>query len=644
MLAPNVEPMTWGGYEAVMARVGAGAGSVAKAVARWSRKHLKAWIIGAAPVNAALVTLISVAVALPGQSGTRVKVLLLVLLAVLVLSVIFPVIGEREARRKRRHEQIDPLLLRGSAVGLPRLSDISDDLLGVTPTKYSIEGCAPYVAREAPDEMIRRFLSQPGPPYPFVIVWGTTKSGKSRTLAEALRAMFSSDTVVVLPRDGQALASLARLDVAALVDHRPAVVLLDDLNPADLGALTPEVLDSIRGWAVIAATMTAKRRADALNIGGGVGTVARAALAVAARSGEYELASGPPTGEEKDEAERLYPQVLFNGSIAETLVGARDLIARYRAGQNSDAAGCAVVRAAIDARRAGIARPVTEAELGRLFPSYLAAVSVGAPPTAEQFADGIRWAEQPVASQVALLRPTSRVVGERAWVVFDHAVTADDSPHGGRPIPAATWNELIDVIPPEDCLSVGITAASHFQLEASVTALRKATASSRPDDVPLAAISLAQLLIPLGRYDEAREAFQIAVDSQHPYIAPVAAAPLGLILEQQGKEDEACEAYQLAVTSTQTDIAAHAGLNLGKLLQKRGGEEDFGMARNAFQSVIDSGSHKYAPNAALRLGKLLWDCGDIEGARAALQFAIDSADVESSRAAKAVLELLLMGS
>jgi tetratricopeptide (TPR) repeat protein len=635
-----------------MAGVWAAAGSAAKAVAKWSRSHLKAWIAGAAPVNAAIVALLTVVIALPGQSRDRVRALLLVLVVVLALSVVFPAIGEREARRdrkaqleKKRHEEIDPLLVRGSAAGLPRLADLSDDLLGATPTRYSIGGSAPYVPRGAPDERIRQFLGQPGPPFPFVLVWGATKAGKSRTLAEALRATFGGDTAVVLPRDGQALARLARLDVAALVDHRPAVVLLDDLNPADLEALTPEVLDSVRSWAVIATTMTAKRRQEALNLQGGVGMVARAALAAASRSGEYQLASGPPTGQQKEEAERLYPQERFDGSIAETLVGARDLIARYTASQDCNPAGCAVVRAAIDARRAGLARPVTEAELRRLFPSYLADVRVGASPTAEQLADGIHWAEEPVASQVALLRPASQGGEKRAWIIFDYAVAADDSPGGGgRPIPAGTWGELIDVIPPEDCLSVGITAASHLELDATFKALRKATDSSRPDDVALAGISLGQLLIPLGRIDEAREALQAAVHSEHPYLAPLAAAGLGTILELQGKVDEACEAYQLARTSTRADIAAHSALNLGKLLKKRGDEGDFSKARDAFKSVIDSGNQKYAPGAALHLGKLLWDNGDIEGARVALQFAIDSSDPENSAAATAVLELMLMGS
>jgi len=207
-----------------------------------------------------------------------------------------------------------------------------------------------------------------------VIVWGTTKAGKSRTLAEALRASFPHDTPVILPRGAQALAELARLGLDKLVDRRPAIVVLDDLDPAGLESLTTDVLEIVRGYAVIAATMTAQRRAEVLSTGGGVRAVARAALAVI--SGEYELASGPPVGAERSEAERLYPEERFDGSIAETLVGARELIALYKASYDSNPAGCSVVRAAIDVRRAGVSRPVTNAELKRLFPYYLHAIRI----------------------------------------------------------------------------------------------------------------------------------------------------------------------------------------------------------------------------------------------------------------------------
>jgi hypothetical protein len=368
-------------------------------VARWARGHLALWFLAAGAVATALVTLVPVLIALPGQSDKTISILILAFLVVLVLSIVFPVAGlvverrdraEQERRRldiagereQVRRDRIDQLLARGSSAGLPRMAQLANDVLGATPTRYSIGDNDPYVEQREADAKIRGLLAAPGPPYPFVIVWGTTKAGKSRTLAEALRATFAHDPVVALPRDGQALAELARLGVQDLVERLSAVVILDDLGPGGLEVLTPEVLDQVRRWAVIAATMTAQRRADVLASGGEVGAVARAALAAA--SGEYELTSGPPTGAEKAEAKRLYPMENFDGSIAETLVGARELIARYKASQDSHPAGCAVVRAAIDARRAGLSRAVTDAELWRLFPAYLHAVQIGLLPTTER--------------------------------------------------------------------------------------------------------------------------------------------------------------------------------------------------------------------------------------------------------------------
>jgi hypothetical protein len=109
-------------------------------------------------------------------------------------------------------------------------------------------------------------------------------------------------------------------------------------------------------------------------------------------SGEYELAAGAPAEGEQSEAERLYPAERFDGSIAETLVGARELIARYRAGPDTCPAGCALIRAAVDMRRQGITRPVTETELRQLSPLYLPVVRTGLRPTPDAFGDGIAWA------------------------------------------------------------------------------------------------------------------------------------------------------------------------------------------------------------------------------------------------------------
>lgn len=139
-------------------------------VAHWARSHLTAWIAGATVVSGAVVTFLAVLISLPDQPHGTVKTLIVVLIVSLVLSVVFPVagqiVGKREQKAAMEHkqgelaslqaqarlEQIDRLLALGSSAGLPRLSEVSNELLGVTPTRYTIEGHDPYVPRHAADQ------------------------------------------------------------------------------------------------------------------------------------------------------------------------------------------------------------------------------------------------------------------------------------------------------------------------------------------------------------------------------------------------------------------------------------------------------------------------------------------------------------
>jgi tetratricopeptide (TPR) repeat protein len=629
----------------------------------WLRNH----IFVLTTLVAALIAAVPVVLELPGLPDAAAYSLAAVFGVLLVISVSLAVLGDDEKKRiaaadavKGRRLAIDPLLQAGSTEQLPRLSELRDVDLGATQTRYTTDDRAPYVPRQGADETLRQLLTEPGPPYPFVIVWGTTKAGKSRTLAEALRGVFVDDPAVILPRDEHALAELSRLQVQDFMDRRPALVVLDDLDPSGLESLTTEVLRTVRGWATIAATMTAHRRAEVLQTGSEAG-IARAALA--ATSGQLELSSAPPTGAEKVEAERLYPQEQFDGSIAETLVGAAELIARYRASQDSAPAGCAVMRAAIDARRGGLARPVTDPELRRLFPFYLRAVRIDLQPTDDEFTNGIQWATRPVASQVALLRQVPNGVSP-AWMVFDHAVTADEGGGGGPPrrFPSTTWAELTDVLPVDDTYGVGTAAFVRGESAAAITAFNKAATSSDINVAAGSGLSLGLLRQQNGDVTGARAAYQKVMESGHPLVAPAGAWGLGNLLKNNGDAEGAAAAFQRAIDSGHPDYAPPAALGLGQVREKKGDTEgakaayqlavDSGHpvqapvaarllamllerlgkwegARTNFQYVIDSGAHD-APKVALYLGNMLREHGDVEGAAAAYQRAIDSGDPEDA--------------
>jgi tetratricopeptide (TPR) repeat protein len=538
-------------------------------------------------------------------------------------------------------ERIDPLLAAGSAGNLPRLSQLADDILGATPTRYTMADKAPYVARPEHDAAVRALLAVAGPPYPFVIVWGDTKSGKSRTLAEALRAVFlreSRDPVVVLPKGGAALAELSRIGLAIPDDGSPALVVLDDLDAADLEALTPDVLDRVTSWAVITGTMTARQRNDVLKTGSDVGAIARSALEH--RSRQYELPSEPPTGAAKAAAERLYPRESFDGSIAETLVGGRELIGRYKASHDANPAGCAVLRAAIDCRRCGLSRPVAESELRTLFPSYLQAIRVDLPTTDELFATGIDWAAVPVTSQVALLRRADPGQEPRTWTVLDHAVAADDGDGDQNPreIPAGTWSDLIAMISAEDAFGIGFAAYSRNVISAAVSAFGKAAASADDDLAATATFSLGFLLDEQDDHDGARAAYQEVIGSGHSEYAPAALVNLGALLARHNDAAGARAAYERAIASGHPDQVPMAEVNLGLLLTDQG---DADGARDAFQRAIDSGHPDKAPAGAVNLGNLLSQAGDAASARTAYQRAIDSGHPEHGPAAQISLGNLL---
>ena len=338
---------------------------------------------------------------------------------------------------------------------------------------------------------------------------------------------------------------------------------------------------------------------------GEVGRIARTALS--ATSGQYELTSEPPTGTEKAEAERLYPAEHFDGSIAEVLVGARQLIDLYRAGHDRNPAGCAVVQAAVDARRAGVSRPLSDAELRLLFPRYLQAIRIGLAPTDESFKAGIEWATRPVASQVALLKQANPGGEPPIWLVFDHAVTADDgllSGYSRRLFPPATWTELIHILPPEDTFPIGITTHDH---QIAVAAFGKAASSRHADVSAVAAYNLGLLREAEGDTDRARTAYQRAIDSGHADAAPMGSLNMGNLLRAQSDLEGARTAYQRAIDSGHADAAPVATCNLGLLLEA---QNDLEGARAAYQRAIDSGHADAAPMASLNMGNLLMKDGE----------------------------------
>src|SRR5215217_3495959 len=175
---------------------------------------------------------------------------------------------------------------------------------------------------------------------------------------------------LIVPANAEAIEKLFSLDPPLNLQPPPAVLWLDDLDEARLGALTPALLDRLASEVIVVASMTSRRYDRIANSDSDFGRTARVALAQASKNPlGFEL-----TNEEREEAETRYPEEHFDHSIGEPLVAADLLTARFDAGRTDSPEGYAIVRAAIDWRRAGIGRPIRDSELRALYPEYLSSV------------------------------------------------------------------------------------------------------------------------------------------------------------------------------------------------------------------------------------------------------------------------------
>lgn len=246
---------------------------------------------------------------------------------------------------------------------LPRLSELPDEILGPTPTIYTKAGRAPYVDRPAADATLRSLLEVKNPPFPYVIVVGPSKAGKSRTALEAARKALK-DAPTILPLHGIALAKFSRLDPPIALGDLPALVWMDDITVADLDHFTGDVLDSLRGRCILLGTMRDRSWDEIYYADSEITAVSRAALRRARKCElPFEL-----TPAERVQAAILYPTEALSlecpapASIAETLVGGERLWSRYCAGREACPAGHAIVQAAVDWQRGGLVRPCPESD------------------------------------------------------------------------------------------------------------------------------------------------------------------------------------------------------------------------------------------------------------------------------------------
>ena len=534
---------------------------------------------------------------------------------------------ERVARRARSRSGGPPTVAETPIYGL----------VGVSPSIYlQRDPDPPYVRREV-DELLDQALEQRR----FALVVGPSKAGKTRSAIEAARRRLPAAPLVV-PADGaRALAELVG-GAPAGAGPGPRVLWLDDLDRylGDASGFDRELLSRLRrqdGRTVIVATIDQTRRDDLRGTRGEIGWVARRILE---RATEIQLPARLSAAE-RAEAERLYPEIDVDRGIGEPLAAAPALAWRYQLGQVVAPVGRAMVQAAVDWRRAGMTRPLTERELRQLCRRYLEAMRVDPPAGRRAYAEGLAWACQPVAAEIALLRPADpRRSG--MFVASEHIVALTDRRAGDpeREVAAAAWDLAVATATPEEAMRVGFSASTRGNHEVAAAAWSRASASGHAEAAPLAALNLGMLRKRLGDTDGAVAALERASTSGHPHAAPWAGVGLGMLRKHLGDAEGAAAALEQAAASGHPDAAPLASLNL-RLLRNRLGngraaprgatevvrlvaQGDVAAARRACERVIASGHPDEAPRAAVELGALLAMQGDVDGARVAFEYAADS--------------------
>ena len=161
---------------------------------------------------------------------------------------------------------------------LPTVSEVSPYRLGVSRSAYASDEPGrddPYVRRREADDRLREAISRSESR--FIILVGESKSGKSRTVHEAILERLPESPLVV-PVDEDAIGKLFSLDPPLDLRPKPGVLWLDDLDEARLGVFTAALLDRLSSDVVVVASMTSQRRDRITRSDSDIGRVARLAL------------------------------------------------------------------------------------------------------------------------------------------------------------------------------------------------------------------------------------------------------------------------------------------------------------------------------------------------------------------------------
>ena len=309
------------------------------------------------------------------------------------VGILIPEIRFRRAAADRRERLVGRVEVLSPGSMLPRVGETSLQQLRVHESRINV----PYIGRDKESE-VDAALSARCP----VLIVGHSMAGKTRLAVARVAALFR-DATLLAPLPGIALREL--LDAGLNIDGM--VVWLDDLDRYLTGEswLDPGLMDRmINAGARVVATI----RRNALEVYRPRDDAHPAQWETLRRFTRVELAR-LLSNRERQQVETSISDLEARAAVeryglAEYLGGGPDAVDRFEAGDSTCPVGAALVRAAVDWRRAGLVRLVSMADLQAALPIYLAGrqdiaideVSV------EQ---ALKWATEKINETVRLLVP-----------------------------------------------------------------------------------------------------------------------------------------------------------------------------------------------------------------------------------------------
>jgi tetratricopeptide (TPR) repeat protein len=404
---------------------------------------------------------------------------------------------EREARATERIQRIHALVLDWPLT----FSAVAPEDLGVSPSARAREHDQQrYITRDVDDAELAPALAS----WPFVLVSGASKAGKSRTAFEVSQRLFANDLVVVpthRPEDApDALHELFdKLDILADAEGRRVVIWLDDIQRyVRFRAIDNSLL---RRWRthdppiVVLATIRdaelVKMRDDERGI--------------LERATRIELPT-TPSPEELARATSAFPGLDFSSGIGVQLVDIPQLIETLRTAAIGYPQAHALISAAVDWQRATSSESISKEDLwatARL-PEYRRG-SPGAVFRDQDLDEALGWCMTTLPSGISFLHATDDA---QRFVAFDYLVDYAEGRveqrQGERPVPSGLWDTALERLDADACALIGFSAQFLQEWDIARRAWTEARGSDDPGTKATAAIFMGVVELQLGAPDKAR--------------------------------------------------------------------------------------------------------------------------------------------